>query len=320
MRRLLRVSTYGLTAATVIGCFALVTAGWANAHTSAGEAIPSPDASFKEPAWAPNGKQLAFVSNFEDVSKFGNVFVMQPDGTGTRQVTNDLLGKGEPSWSPNGQAIAYHAFGYIDVVNADGSNHRRLWSDAALDHGACCAAWSPGGRKIAFVFARAGQQGQLWMMNADGSGKRRLLVPPKGRGYTFPTWSPDGKWLAFTYSIVPENGSARGYLGIVRSTGRGPIRKIRTGRYAPWQPDWSRDGSKVVISENEQSIAVVTLRTGKVRHLHEGTSPSWSPNGRRIAFDCGSKPTSAIYRGPGRICVMNSDGSHVREVMPDAAS
>jgi len=318
------VNSGPLPAVVAILAAAVLVAAQPGAGSQTRAAPLVPNAFYSDPAWSPDGKEIAFKSNYSDLTQFAGIYVMAADGSGARRVTTDSLecgdsypcGRAHPTWSPTGTRLAYQAFAFIDAIDVSGAGYRRLFANGGFDRGACCATWSPNGRKIAFVFGTVEGQGELWVMNADGSGAHRLAVPPRGRGYTFPTWSPDGKRIAFTYTIVPKRGYATGYLGIVNATGRGPIRKLRTGRYAPWQPDWSRDGRRVVFSDKLQTIAVLNLRTHAVRRLHEGISPSWSPDGKRIAFDCGGGPAGSAYRGPGRICVMNADGSHVRLVVP----
>ena len=123
------------------------------------------------------------------------------------------------------ERLAYQAFAWIDVINSDGTGHRRLWTKGNEATGACCPAWSPGaGRRIAFTVGGEGVPAQLWMMNADGTGKKRLARAPDGFAYTFPTWSPAGRWIAF--SLIrephpPNYGNATGVLGILRSDGKG---------------------------------------------------------------------------------------------------
>jgi Tol biopolymer transport system component len=242
--------------------------------------------------------------------------VMNADGSNMRRLTNgpadcpnDPCGRGHPSWSPDGTRLSYQAFAWIDVINVDGTGHRRLWAQGNEGSGACCPAWSPGaGRRIAFTVGGDGIPSQLWVMNADGSRKRRLARAPDGYGYTFPTWSPAGRWIAFSLirePHAPKYGEATGVLGIIRSDGKGQIRKLKAGA-APWMPAWSHNGKKVAFSDVLRRIAVLNVDTGKVVRLRAGSNPSWSPNDRRI-----------VYEGPrGGIFVMNADGSHVRELTP----
>ena len=74
-------------------------------------------------------------------------------------------------------------------MNADGSGKRLLTRDAWQG-----LAWSPDGRKIAFV--GGGGKSEIYVINADGSGQRRLT---RTAGYEFgPAWSPDGRKIAFS--------------------------------------------------------------------------------------------------------------------------
>jgi TolB protein len=70
-------------------------------------------------------------------------------------------------------------------MNADGSGQQNLTRNAAHDRH---PAWSPDGRKIAFVSHRDGNS-EVYVMNADGSGQRRLTRKPEGTDI-HPTWAP----------------------------------------------------------------------------------------------------------------------------------
>ncbi len=78
-------------------------------------------------------------------------------------------------------------------MNADGSGQRNLTRSPA-DVYYSSAAWSPDGRKMAFVSDRDGN-GEIYVMNADGSAQRRLTRNPASD--VEPVWSPDGRKIAF---------------------------------------------------------------------------------------------------------------------------
>jgi Tol biopolymer transport system component len=148
--------------------------------------------------WAPNGKLIALISNRDDPSAFPDVYVMNVDGSGMRRVTHGQsecpssvpCGHGTPTWSPSGKRLAYTAYGFLDAINVDGAHHDRLWNRIGPNGGACCPAWSPNGRRIAFTYRAndEGGAGQLWLVNADSTGKRRLISPPRAPiTFTYPT-------------------------------------------------------------------------------------------------------------------------------------
>jgi Tol biopolymer transport system component len=134
------------------------------------------------PAFSPDGKTIAFVSQRKGTPQ---IWLMNAsDGHNQRQLTRDAAAKNEnPDWSPDGRRIAYQAAGDIWVMNPDGSARRNLTRSRDREFG---VAWSPDGRKIAYV-RRLGGQKRLFVMNADGSGKRPLGGPGN---QLVPAWQP----------------------------------------------------------------------------------------------------------------------------------
>jgi TolB protein len=84
-------------------------------------------------------------------------------------------------------------------MNADGSNQRILLEDPHIEFG---PAWSPDSRLIAFNSDRE-DAAQIWIINADGTGLRRLTVTAKGTKASDhnPVWAPDGETLAFQTTL-----------------------------------------------------------------------------------------------------------------------
>jgi len=122
-----------------------------------------------------------------------------------------------PAWSPDGLKVAF-TWG-IFVMNPDGSEHERLTLRPKGLYRSDSLTWSPDGRKLAFV---AGNEDtcdfcfDLYVMNADGSGQRRLTHG----GLAFdPAWSPDGRKIAFS-------GGAQGIF-VMNADGSGERRLTR---------------------------------------------------------------------------------------------
>ena len=111
--------------------------------------------------------QIAFARNLAGCSCDGHkeIHVMNPDGSGHRLLARET-GLGDMAWSPDGREILY---GSLFVVRADGSGVRQLTRNAQ----AYGFDWAHNG-KIAFTTVRGGYR-DIWVINADGSGERRLV-------------------------------------------------------------------------------------------------------------------------------------------------
>jgi Tol biopolymer transport system component/CubicO group peptidase (beta-lactamase class C family) len=172
--------------------------------------------------WSPDGRKIAFLSRRDDNSE---IYVMNADGSALRNLTRDPAGDSTFAWSPDGRKIAFMSKrdGTWDVhlMNVDGSGLRNLTRNPAWDGN---PAWSPDGRKIAF-----GRDGEIYVMNADGSRQRRLTLNARD-----PAWSPDGRKIAFyrVGDIYVMNADGSRQRNLTRSPwNEGP---------AAWSPGRSR--------------------------------------------------------------------------------
>ena len=88
---------------------------------------PKPVGAYADPAWSPDGRKIAFVSDRDGNSE---VYVMNANGKGQRNLTRNPAFDADPAWSPDGRKIAFASnrdgkYG-VYVMNADGSGQRRL--------------------------------------------------------------------------------------------------------------------------------------------------------------------------------------------------
>jgi Tol biopolymer transport system component len=137
-------------------------------------------------AWSPRGRRIAFASASRTASRTApGKQIRVVDSGRVRNLTPNGRWNWGPTWSPNGRRIAFwrgnNDDGYgdpgepveavIQVINADGTRARRLTATGNISLG---PAWSSSGRKIAFL--RGDVDKTLWVMNHDGSGRRKLAT------------------------------------------------------------------------------------------------------------------------------------------------
>ena len=155
----------------------------------------------------------------------------------------------------------------------------------------------------------------LYVMNADGSGKRRLLATlskEQTLGLEGFVWSPDGRELAFD----------RGGVYVIKADGSGQRRLARNAGWHASGPAWSPDGRTIAFSRDDgrdftPGLFVMNADGSGQRRVTQDSgswgSPAWSPDGRRIAF-------AGVIGGVGwvDVFVVNVDGSGQRNLTRNA--
>lgn len=206
-----------------------------------------------QPAWAPNGKRLAFAWAYGKLKQIrgdewievSGIAVMNLDGSRVRQLTQlqrpTSSEDQQPVWSPDGRQIAFQRENStanpvgkraIFIVNAAGGPARRVtpWSLDAGDH----PDWSPDGRRILFraptvVFIGA----NLWTVRPDGTDLKQLTRFPRTTEVLSASYSPDGRWIVLSRtgrSGLPD-------LFAIRPDGSGLQQLTRTPKWES-APDW----------------------------------------------------------------------------------
>ena len=202
--------------------------------------FPSGNGSAESPAWAPSGNELAYAAapngSFE-------IWIADSNGNLARRITSFRGGNVSPAYNPKtGAQIAFVSdrtgLPQLYIMNSDGSSVQRL-TDGGY---ASSPSWSPNGQYITFAWDRkygpgapGGQDIYVIQVapNADGAHTILQLTHDGGR-CDFPSWSPDGRHIAYANSADGRPEHMRIWSMLADGTQRRPL----TGPGAD-MPNWS---------------------------------------------------------------------------------
>jgi TolB protein len=167
------------------------------------------------PAWSPDGEKIAYVV---DPLVEPAIYVMDTNGSGQKRLVDAIGPPGHPM--VNASYTTYSNGERLAVMNADGSEQRSLGGSLVRSltgtADAYEAAWSSNGKRIAFVSSRGSNNEEVYLMNADGSGRTRLTDIP-GNDHWPRKWSPDSTRIAFTSDGIEEHAQ----IYVMNSDGSG---------------------------------------------------------------------------------------------------
>ena len=287
-------------------------------------ASPAPTPNLPPPRPLPFGPArnglIAYDSN-------GDIWVMNPDGSGRKQLTAGPQIDTTPSWSPDGTRLAFWSWpapadasgltigaqsakvsttptASLVVTDADGHGLVTLAKDLNIDNASASegAAWSPDSRTVAYAVGSSSGATEIDVASLDTPEPNRLVATGD-----LPVWSPDGATIAYRIDGI----------GVRRVASDGTqTRTISHGSGSGvsfLQPQWSPDGKKVAFAQASASrpdiddIWVVNADgTGEIDISSSTTEkfmPAWSPDGMHIAF-CVVQDANVCTYG-----VMASDGT-----------
>ncbi len=149
-------------------------------------------------------------------------------------------------------------------------------------------AWTPDGKRVAFVSSRGGPPNLFWIA-ADGSAEAELLIK-SDRPHRHSSFSPDGQVLVFT-EIHPNNG---GDIWVLSLKGERTARPFLRTRFSETFPAFSPDGRWIAYSSDESGQYEVYVRPypgpgGRLQVSQGGEEPIWSRDGRELFYRNGQK-------------------------------
>ena len=266
----------------------------ASLRDSSTEKIPRENSNDFNPMWV--GDRVYFLSD-----RNGPVTLFSYD-TKTKKVTQAIANAGLDikSASAGPDAIVYEQFGSLHLYDLKSGKARQI--DVTI-HGDLLsvrpkyekvsnrilnAAVSPTGARAVFE-----ARGEILTVPADKGDVRNLTGTP-GVAERDPSWSPDGKWIAY---FSDESGEYA--LHLRDQKGMGEVKKIRLGDPPSffYSPTWSPDSKKIAYGDKRLDIWYVDIDKGtpvKVDSLRRGFAPSssWSPDSRWLVY---TKPLQSWY-------------------------
>ncbi len=273
----------------------------------------------REPAWAPDGRRLAF-------SYLDRIWLSAPDGRNGKALRPETSGiERDPAWSTDGRSIVFAAdagqgFDLV-VVPSNGGDPRHL---TTLSGDERWPSWTSDGR---VVFShRASGRWRLYVVDASGGEPKALFSDTAGDDEQQGRVSPDGKRVAYVSDRDSDDGDRDLWVAELAPGPRDRVTRSRLVRVRGVEgfPAWSPDGSRLAffaVREAAGGVWVIGVPDVLVPPLaapapqldagpaprpraiepamlvsRHGGAPAWSPDGRRLAI-ANLPPPDPTYNG-----------------------
>jgi Tol biopolymer transport system component len=213
----------------------------------------------------------------------GELFIANGDGSGEHKLNSggnmeyDAMFSGDGKWivftsERNGSANIYR-------IHPDGSGLERLTDDDGFDDQ---ASLSPDDNQLAFVSTRVSGTNNIWILDIKTRKARNLTGVPalqaaegKMDGFFRPSWSPDGKWIAFSsdrgtdfkrhkFPLPGFEHIQAASVYVIQPNGQG-LRKLTPESEMAGSPKWSADGKQVVFYDLDAEYTFAARLFGEVR-------------------------------------------------------
>jgi len=250
------------------------------------------------------GTRIVFVSNRSGAKE---IWVMNWDGTGQRQLTRYASISTFPSASPDGRIVAFttYATGYpaIQLFSLDSGRKLPFYNQRASMN--AFVTFTPDSKRIVFSSTSAGGPAQLYTAAVDGSGLHRITSSN--------AIEVEAKINPVTGNDLVDVSGRSGFPQIYQMNLEGAnVRRLSAGTGEATNPAWSPDGAHIAFAwtkgfePGNYNIFVMDVTSGQTTQLtsNEGRNenPSWAPDGAHIVY-------ASKRGGQSQIWIMNADGT-----------
>lgn len=255
-------------------------------------------------------ERILFVSN-RDNSR-GDIHIMQSDGKNVTRLTDTTAYEPSYTEASDGQIVYTSKPGERVSIYRSPVSRKSVINLTGFDSDNWEPTFSKNGQWIAFVSSRDLLDWEIYTMNSDGSGIRRLTNDDPARN-TMPAWSPDDAQIAFITVEGCDRPTCPSALRVMASDGTDVRRLVYFRGKVIMYPAWSPDGQLIAFaSDRDGNMDIFTTDASgtNLRNLTRSPSdenfPAWSLDGQWIAF--------TRYTDNTEIFIMTATGSRVTQM------
>ncbi len=276
----------------------------------------------------------------EQVFNSGEIYLINPDGTNPRRLTDNHAADAFATVSPDGKKVVFDSnrkrggleplnTSDLFVMNTDGTEQQPLTRGGS-------PTWSPDGKRIAFHASASGtglpilptpgaatSDSDIFVANVDdllkGDEAPRNVTNNDDFVDDDPDWSPNGQTLVFTRHDADEpdhNNAVSAEIYKLSIDGTSAPQRLTFNDYEERGPDFSPDGTRIVfmcrVGGSDFELCVMNADgTGLIALTNNTTAdlgPNWSPDGQQIVFQRG------VGGGRNQLFVINADGTGTTQI------